>query len=128
MDEVYDSIVSIQENVFPKTDFQLLFYDGDVEDAAMGVLGNAGLVWPSISLKEREMLVRCVRDNATQKSLLKTIPPVLYGILFVGLRHHGMPLPTSFWLVNDEQMEGLEKLLDKLEDDDDVQAVYTNVE
>lgn len=106
MDEVYDSIVSIQENVFPKTDFQLLFYDGDVEDAAMGVLGNAGLVWPSISLKEREMLVRCVRDNATQKSLLKTIPPVLYGILFVGLRHHGMPLPTSFWLVNDEQMEG----------------------
>ena len=30
--------------------------------------------------------------------------------------------------LNEEQMNELEKLLDKLEDDDDVQAVYTNIE
>ena len=30
--------------------------------------------------------------------------------------------------LNEEQMSELEKLLDKLEDDDDVQAVYTNIE
>ena len=37
-------------------------------------------------------------------------------------------LPNSTISLNDEQMSELEKLLDKLEDDDDVQAVYTNVE
>ncbi|MDO5046366.1 YebC/PmpR family DNA-binding transcriptional regulator [Campylobacter sp.] len=30
--------------------------------------------------------------------------------------------------LNEEQMQEVEKLLDKLEDDDDVQAVYTNIE
>ena len=30
--------------------------------------------------------------------------------------------------LNEEQMQEIEKLLDKLEDDDDVQAVYTNIE
>jgi len=30
--------------------------------------------------------------------------------------------------LNEEQMSEVEKLLDKLEDDDDVQAVYTNIE
>lgn len=33
-------------------------------------------------------------------------------------------LPTEF---SDEQLEDIEKLLDKLEDDDDVQAVFTNI-
>lgn len=37
-------------------------------------------------------------------------------------------LPNSTISLNDEQMSELEKLLDKLEDDDDVQAVYTNIE
>lgn len=37
-------------------------------------------------------------------------------------------LPNSTISLNDKQMSELEKLLDKLEDDDDVQAVYTNVE
>ena len=32
--------------------------------------------------------------------------------------------PVEF---NDEQLEEIEKMLDKLEDDDDVQAVYTNI-
>ncbi|MDH5465665.1 MAG: YebC/PmpR family DNA-binding transcriptional regulator, partial [Thiovulaceae bacterium] len=33
--------------------------------------------------------------------------------------------PTSF---TDEQMEDIEKLIDKIEDDEDVQAVFTNIE
>jgi transcriptional/translational regulatory protein YebC/TACO1 len=33
--------------------------------------------------------------------------------------------PQSF---TEEQMEEVEKLIDKLEEDDDVQAVYTNIE
>ncbi|KIV06334.1 transcriptional regulator, partial [Vibrio parahaemolyticus] len=33
--------------------------------------------------------------------------------------------PVSF---SEEQLLDIEKLLDKLEDDDDVQAVYTNIE
>ncbi|MCD4859357.1 YebC/PmpR family DNA-binding transcriptional regulator, partial [Campylobacter coli] len=33
--------------------------------------------------------------------------------------------PVSF---SEEQLSDIEKLLDKLEDDDDVQAVYTNID
>ena len=35
--------------------------------------------------------------------------------------------PTSPIELDDEQMESLEKLLDKIEDDDDVQQVFTNI-
>jgi transcriptional/translational regulatory protein YebC/TACO1 len=35
--------------------------------------------------------------------------------------------PTSPVEFTDEQMVQIEKLIDKLEDDDDVQAVYTNI-
>lgn len=37
-------------------------------------------------------------------------------------------LPNNPISLNEEQINELEKLLDKLEDDDDVQAVYTNIE
>lgn len=36
-------------------------------------------------------------------------------------------IPTSPAEFSDEQLEEIEKLLDKLEDDDDIQAVYTNI-
>jgi len=36
-------------------------------------------------------------------------------------------IPTSPVEFTDEQMADIEKMLDKLEDDDDVQAVYTNI-
>lgn len=36
--------------------------------------------------------------------------------------------PTTPVEYTDEQLEEIEKMLDKLEDDDDVQAVYTNIE
>ena len=37
-------------------------------------------------------------------------------------------LPNQTVSLNEEQMREVERLLDKLEDDDDVQAVYTNIE
>ncbi|WP_169784233.1 YebC/PmpR family DNA-binding transcriptional regulator [Campylobacter curvus] len=37
-------------------------------------------------------------------------------------------IPNSTITLSEEQMQEVERLLDKLEDDDDVQAVYTNIE
>lgn len=37
-------------------------------------------------------------------------------------------IPTSPVTLTDEQLDEIEKLLDKLEEDDDVQAVFTNIE
>lgn len=37
-------------------------------------------------------------------------------------------IPTSPISLNEEQMQEIEKLLDKIEEDDDVQAVWTNIE
>ena len=36
-------------------------------------------------------------------------------------------IPNSPVEFTEEQLEDIEKLLDRIEDDDDVQAVYTNV-
>ena len=36
-------------------------------------------------------------------------------------------IPNSPVEFSEEQMEEIEKMLDKIEDDDDVQAVYTNI-
>ena len=36
-------------------------------------------------------------------------------------------IPTSPVDFSDEQLEEIEKMLDKMEEDDDVQAVYTNI-
>ena len=58
-----------------------------------------------------------------------------FGTLSLGLEKCGISvkeaklvrLPTSPITLNEEQMLELDKLLDKIEEDDDVQAVYTNL-
>ncbi|MBE3021482.1 YebC/PmpR family DNA-binding transcriptional regulator [Campylobacter sp. 7477a] len=59
-----------------------------------------------------------------------------FGTLSEGIEKLGLEvkkarleyIPTSSISLNEEEMSEVEKLLDKLEDDDDVQAVYTNIE
>ncbi|TLD88948.1 YebC/PmpR family DNA-binding transcriptional regulator [Helicobacter sp. MIT 03-1614] len=59
-----------------------------------------------------------------------------FGRLSEGFEHLNIPIskatlqriPTSPISLSETQMQDIEKLLDKIEDDDDVQAVYTNIE
>lgn len=59
-----------------------------------------------------------------------------FGTLSEGIERLGLEakkaslqyIANSLISLNEEQMSEVEKLLDKLEDDDDVQAVYTNIE
>ena len=39
----------------------------------------------------------------------------------------GLRIPNSPINFNEEQLEPIEKMLDKMEDDEDVQYVYTNI-
>ncbi len=58
-----------------------------------------------------------------------------FGALALGLENLNIEvksaklvrIPTSPITLTEEQMQELDKLLDKIEDDDDVQAVYTNL-
>jgi YebC/PmpR family DNA-binding regulatory protein len=58
-----------------------------------------------------------------------------FGTLTKAIEEKGIPItkanlqriPTTPVDFSDEQMVDIEKMLDKLEDDDDVQAVYTNI-
>ena len=58
-----------------------------------------------------------------------------FGTLTKAIEEKGLPItkanlqriPTTPVEFSDEQMVDIEKMLDKLEDDDDVQAVYTNI-
>lgn len=59
-----------------------------------------------------------------------------FGSLNEGIEKSGLKIkkgnlefiPNSTISLSDEALEQIEKLIDKLEDDDDVQAVYTNIE
>ncbi len=59
-----------------------------------------------------------------------------FGTLSAGIEEAGLSvkkgslqyIANSFVSVDEANAEAIEKLLDKLEDDDDVQAVYTNIE
>ncbi|WP_069637364.1 YebC/PmpR family DNA-binding transcriptional regulator [Campylobacter pinnipediorum] len=59
-----------------------------------------------------------------------------FGTLSEGIEKNGLELkkgslqyiPNSTIHLNESEMVDVEKLLDKLEDDDDVQSVYTNIE
>lgn len=59
-----------------------------------------------------------------------------FGTLHEGIEKLGLEvkkgslqyLPNASVSLSEEQMSEIERLLDKLEDDDDVQAVYTNIE
>lgn len=59
-----------------------------------------------------------------------------FGTLNDGIEKEGLEIikgnlqfiPNASITLEDEQLEELEKLFDKLEDDDDVQAIYTNID
>ncbi|WP_086269528.1 YebC/PmpR family DNA-binding transcriptional regulator [Campylobacter devanensis] len=59
-----------------------------------------------------------------------------FGTLSDGIEKYNLTLkkgslqyiPNSTISLNDEELSEIEKLLDKLDDDDDIQAVYTNIE
>lgn len=59
----------------------------------------------------------------------------LWHTLYKALEDQGIDLkkanlqriPTTPVEFTEEQMEEIEKMLDRIEDDDDVQAVYTNI-
>ncbi len=94
-------------------------YSGDADELELALI-DAGLE----EMESSEDELRIIGDYTA------------FGTLSSALEENGLVikkgalefLPNSTISLNDEQMEGLEKLLDKLEDDDDVQAVYTNVE
>ena len=58
-----------------------------------------------------------------------------FGNLSKGLEDQGVEvkkatlqrIPTSPVMFSEEQLEEIDKMLDKIEDDEDVQAVYTNI-
>lgn len=74
-------------------------------------------------IEENEGTVYAYADYADYGSLSKAIEDKAIEIKKSGLRRY----PTTPVEFNDEQMEEIEKMLDKIEEDDDVQAVYTNI-
>lgn len=74
-------------------------------------------------IEENEGTVYAYADYTDYGSLSKAIEDKEIEIKKSGLRRY----PTTPVEFSDEQMEEIEKMLDKIEEDDDVQAVYTNI-
>lgn len=74
-------------------------------------------------IEENEGIVYAFADYTDYGSLSKALEEKAIEIKKSGLRRY----PTSPVEFTEEQLEEIEKMLDKIEEDDDVQAVYTNI-
>ncbi|AJC91078.1 YebC/PmpR family DNA-binding transcriptional regulator [Campylobacter subantarcticus] len=102
-----------------KAIFHLEKYDGDLEELELELI-DAGL--EELEQNDEELLV--IGNYTAFGELSNAIEKKGLVLKKAGLEYLANN-PVSF---NEEQLLDIEKLLDKLEDDDDVQAVYTNIE
>jgi len=90
----------------------------DLEELELELI-DAGLE----ELEENEGTVYVTGDYTSYNSLSKALEDLNIEIKRGTLQR----IPTSPQSFSEEQMEDIEKLIDRLEDDEDVQAVYTNI-
>jgi len=103
---------------FPKTD------DMDLEELEFELI-DAGLdeIEETEGTEENESTVIVYGDYTNFGSLSKAFEDKGMEITKATLER----LPTTTVEYTEEQLADIEKMLDKMEDDDDVQAVYTNI-
>ena len=92
--------------------------DKDLEEIEFELI-DAGLE----ELTEEEGLVSAIGDYSSFSSLCAAVE----GLGIIPSKSSLQRLPTQPIELTEEQMVDVEKILDLIEDDDDVQAVYTNL-
>lgn len=97
---------------FEKTD------DMDIEELELELI-DGGLE----EIEENEGMIYAYADYTDYGSLAKLIEDKEIEIKKSGLKRYATT-PVEY---SEEQLEEIEKMLDKIEEDDDVQAVYTNI-
>jgi YebC/PmpR family DNA-binding regulatory protein len=90
----------------------------DLEELELELI-DAGLE----EIEENEGSIYLYGDYTEFGSLSKKLEELKIDVKNASLKRYPTT-PTEF---TDEQMEEIEKLIDKIEDDDDVQAVYNNI-
>lgn len=90
----------------------------DVEELELELI-DGGLE----EIEENEGMIYAYADYTDYGMLAKLIEEKDIELKKSGLKRY----PTSPVEFSDDQMDEIEKMLDKIEDDDDVQAVYTNI-
>ena len=94
-------------------------FSGDIDELELSLI-DAGLE----ELQNNEDELSIIGDYTSFGTLSSALEEANLEIKKGTLEY----LPNTTITLDEAQMSELEKLLDKLEDDDDVQAVYTNVE
>lgn len=75
------------------------------------------------TIEEQEGRVFVYADYTSFGTLSTSLEEMNIDVLKSNLQR----IPTSVTEFNDEQLEDIEKMLDKIEDDDDIQQVFTNI-
>lgn len=101
-----------------KAVFELEKTDMDIEELELELI-DAGL--EEIEVSDEQMFI--YGDYTNFGSLSTAIEEMNLEVKKASLNR----IPTSPVEYSEEQLQDIEKLLDKLEDDDDVQAVFTNI-
>ena len=92
--------------------------DLDIEELELSLI-DGGLE----EIEENEGVIYAYADYTNFGDLSKVLDDLNIEVKKATLKR----IPTSPVEFSDDQLEEIEKMLDKIEDDDDVQAVYTNI-
>ena len=90
----------------------------DIEELELELI-DAGLE----EIEENEGVITIYADYTNFGTLTKAIEELKIEVTKANLQR----IPTSPVEFTEEQLVDIEKMLDKIEDDDDIQAVYTNI-
>lgn len=90
----------------------------DIEELELSLI-DGGLE----EIEENEGIVYAYADYTQFGEMSKVLDDMAVEVKKASLKR----IPTSPVEFSDDQLEEIEKLIDKIEDDDDVQAVYTNI-
>ncbi len=90
----------------------------DVEELELSLI-DGGLE----EIEENEGMIYAYADYTNFGDMSKVLDDLGVEVKKATLKR----IPTNPVEFNDDQLEDIEKMLDKIEDDDDVQAVYTNI-
>ena len=102
-----------------KAVFEFERTDGmDIEELELSLI-DGGLE----EIEENEGVVYAYADYTQFGALSKLLEELSIEVKKANLKR----IPTSPVEFSEEQLDEIEKLIDKIEDDDDVQAVYTNI-
>jgi len=99
-DDVFAAVQALRETVLPHCNFQLWYLDEASEANFYLNTGLHGLELTSLDVRKKEEFLELIYKECQENGAFKNMSvmkPGLFFLIFVGCRHHRLPVPPDFF-------------------------------